>query len=166
MNVKARTMRNLIIAIFLSCTLQAAAQDYYEQHQTDTVQVLTKKEQRRLDRERRKAHERHCYCPYQQTTSVWHDIWNDGVVGTTKAVYQSTVKPQVIGQVVGGVQGAANEAPVPTIVAETGTALAISEVQKSRRHQRNRQVPQAGRVCDCDPCPYHGQRYKPAQGIH
>lgn len=158
-------MRNTILILLTFCALSMSAQEYYNpQAGADTTKVLSKKEQRQLDRERKHAQERHCYCPYQKSTTVWHDIWNDGVVGTTKAVYQSTVKPQLIGGAVGAVQGAANEAPVPAIVAETGVALGISEVQKSRRHQRNRQVPQAGRACDCDPCPYHGQRFGQVQG--
>lgn len=163
-------MRNIILALLLFCAVPMMAQDYYDPQVVDTAKALTKNEQRQIEHERklaeREKHKHHCYCPYQKSTTVWHDIWNDGIVGTTKAVYQSTVKPQVLGEVVGAVQGAANDAPVPAIVGKTAVALGISEVHKSRRHHRNRQPPQAGRACDCNPCPYHGQRYKPNQGLH
>lgn len=166
-------MRNIILALLLACATPTIAQDYYDPKDStaaDTVKVLTKKEQHQIERDRKRAereqHGHRCYCPYQESTTVWHDIWNDGILGTGKAVYQSTVKPQVLGEVAGAVQGAANDAPVPTIVGTTAVALGTSEIHKARRHQRNRQVPQAGRACDCDPCPYHGQRYQPNQGLH
>ncbi len=164
-------MKAIILAISLMCFVGVNAQtDYYEPQLADTTQhVMTKKEQRQA-RKRERQMKNHgkscdCYCPSQRSTTVWHDVWNEGVVGTGKAIYQSTIKPQVIGEVVGAVQQAANESPLPTIAAQTGVALGISEIQKSRRHQRNRQVPRAGQQCTCDNCPYHGQRYKPNQGI-
>lgn len=149
-------MRNLIlIAILLLSAPILAQEDYYE------PQPLSRKEARKA----MKAKElQHCYCPYQKSTSVWHDVWNEGIVGSLKAVYQSTVKPQAIGAAVGAVQSTASEAPVPSAVSAVAVSMAISQTQKARRHQRNRQVRAAGRACDCDPCPYH-QRYKPNAGI-
>lgn len=154
-------MRHLLTCISIVLCSVCLGQTYYEPQASDSVQStqgMTRKEKRKT---MKMAHDEHpkCYCPYQQSTTVWHDVWNSGIVGTVKAVYQSTVKPQVIGEAVGTLQKAGQDSPLPTIAASTATTLAISEVQKSRRHQRNKQVPQAGRACDCDPCPYHGQRY-------
>lgn len=154
-------MRKLLTCISIVLCSFCLGQTYYEPQVSDSVSAreMTRKEKREANKFH-KAHEHSkCYCPYQQSTSVWHDVWNSGIVGTVKAVYQSTVKPQVIGEAVGTLQKAGQDSPLPTIAASTATALTISEVHKSRRHQRNKQAPQAGRACDCDPCPYHGQRY-------
>jgi len=140
----------IIIALFLSFSVQAQ-DDYY----SPPVESAAPAE-----------HKPHCYCPYQKSTTVWDDIWNDGILGTSKAVYQSTVKPQVLGKAMGAVQGAANKSPLPTIAAETAVALGTSEVHKARRHKRNKQIPRAGQTCNCDPCPYHGQRYHSATGTN
>lgn len=156
-------MKHLILALSLLASITSFAQsDYYD---PDSVPPAAENhEAHRPSRKVRRQQEKHgCYCPYQKSTSVWDDIWNAGIVGTSKAVYQSTVKPQVLGEVVGGVQGAAAKSPVPALVGTTAVAIGISEVQKSRRHQRNKQVPQAGAACNCDPCPYHGPRWGPAK---
>lgn len=168
----------IILSILLSSAL-CGQNDYYSPQAADSVasqHVMTKAESRAARKQERlarkqerlaqKAGKPKCYCPYAQSTSVWHDVVNDGIVGTGKAIYQSTIKPQVLGEVVGAVQGAANSSPLPTIAATTGVAIATSEVHKARRHQRNRQVPRVERACDCDPCAYHSQRYHPATGTH
>jgi hypothetical protein len=164
--------KSTMIALLLS-TVSVGQTDYYVEP-APVEHVMTKQESRDASRHERiarklqkKTHDGHgkCYCPYQTSTSVWDDIWNAGVVGTTKAVYQSTIKPQVIGEVVGAAQGATADSPLPALVGETAVVLGISEANKARRHQRNRQPPQAGVECNCDPCPYHGPRYKPNQGI-
>ena len=144
-------MKQAIIAILLLLAVPSMAQDdYYEEGK------LSKKERKAKERA---AESDHCYCPYQQSTTVWQDIWNVGIVGTSKGVYQSTVKPQVIGDIVGAAQGAANDAPVPALVGSAAVTLGISQANKARRHSRNKQVPEAGRSCNCHPCAYHGQRY-------
>lgn len=167
MNIKV-----VLIALLLPISSMGQT-DYYNPQNEEVVQPskeqgrTNKKRERlkrKMEKQTRDAHGK-CYCPYQTSTSVWDDIWNTGVVGTAKAVYQSTIKPQAIGEVVGAVQGAAADAPIPALAGQTAVALAISETNKARRHQRNRRPPQAGMQCNCDPCPYHGQRYKPNQGI-
>lgn len=116
--------------------------------------------------EKEHKHKKGCYCPYQKSSTVWHDVVNDGIVGTGKAVYQSTVKPQVIGEAVGYVQGVANDSPLPSLAASTILAFGTSQIHKSRRNKKNKQVPKVGQECNCDPCAYHAQRYKPAQGTN
>lgn len=163
-------MKHLILSALLLSAMSSVAQtdDYYV---PDSAHSAPSKEEVREVRRREKGmrkiqkhQEKHgCYCPYQKSTSVWDDIWNAGIVGTGKAIYQSTIKPQVLGEVVGGVQGAAAKSPLPALVGTTAVAIGISEVQKSRRHQRNKQVPQAGAACNCDPCPYHGPRWGPSK---
>jgi len=162
-----------VLAMLLS-TASMGQTHYYVQQESDLVRnehVMTKKESKdarkreRLARKiQKKTRDGQCYCPYQTSTSLWSDIWNTGVVGTAKGVYQSTIKPQAIGKAVGAMQGAVTDSPVPALAGQTAVALAISGTNKARRHQRNRQPPQAGAACNCDPCPYHGQRYGPNQG--
>ncbi len=146
----------LLILILLLASCRCSAQDYYDPNEATAVDTPT---QPAHDHKSDKKPQR-CHCPYQKSSSVWSDLWNDGVVGTGKAVYQSTVKPQVLGAVVGAVQQKANEAPIPSLIAQTGVAMGISQVQKARRHQRNRQIPRTGEACNCDPCAYHPPRYK------
>ncbi len=181
-------MRKFLLAVLLIATAPSFAQvDYYQPQQADSIAaehiptVAESRAARKRERLARKAlkhradpshpynkgskkPKEHCYCPSQQGSSFWHDVLNDGIVGTGKAVYQSTIKPQVIGQAVGAVQRAGSELPGPALVGTTTSAFAISQVQKSRRHQRNRQVPQAGRACTCENCPYH-KRYTPNAGL-
>lgn len=166
----------IVILLLLGAPGASAQTDYYVPQESDsahaTPHVMTKQESkvaRKREKAARKAHKHtsdasgKCYCPYQTSTSIWDDIWNTGIVGTGKAIYQSTIKPQVLGEVVGGVQGAAASSPVPALVGTTAVAIGISEVHKSRRHHRSKQVPQAGVACNCDPCPYHGPRWGPSK---
>lgn len=152
-----RSILLILILLLAFCRCAAQSTDYYDpSYQEDSTSTPVAHDHSNKKPQR-------CHCPYQKSSSVWDDLWNDGVVGTGKAVYQSTVKPQVLGAVVGAVQQKANEAPIPALVGQTAVAMGISQVQKARRHQRNRQIPRTGEACNCDPCAYHPPRYKPSK---
>lgn len=145
--------------VALACTLLCvhlvySQGDYYDPEDSLTIHKDVEKEVKKTP----------CHCSATEGSSIWSDIWETGIKGTIKGVWQSTTKPLLIGQAVGGVQEASETALGPTLAATTTSTLAISEVNKSRKHHRKHKK-KNNEFCNCLECPYHGNRYHPNQGI-
>lgn len=145
-----------LICLFVQIVVSGQQNDYYNPQ--DTLAQRQPKSKSSIKKEAL------CHCSATEGSTVWDDIWNTGIKGTIKSLWQSSAKPVLIGQAVGGVQEASKEAFGPTIAATTASSLAISEVNKSRKHHKKRKK-KNNEFCDCEDCPYHGNKYKPAQGI-